>query len=163
MGTYLVHHGIKGMRWGVRRYQNADGSLTSAGRNRYGVLDRAKEFGKKKLTRQLKKAKRDSKKYGTGEIAASLAVRRIFHHVKNVVIGGVAYSALTAGEYKAMAKGKSGAGYSAARRAVTTGMSILSNAERFNDWGRAVATLGYKYGADEYLKTQYANFKNKHN
>lgn len=34
--SYLVHHGIKGMKWGVRRYQNEDGSLTSEGRNRYG-------------------------------------------------------------------------------------------------------------------------------
>lgn len=34
---YLVHHGIKGMRWGVRRYQNKDGSLTNAGRFRYAV------------------------------------------------------------------------------------------------------------------------------
>lgn len=32
---YLVHHGILGMKWGVRRYQNKDGSLTAEGRKRY--------------------------------------------------------------------------------------------------------------------------------
>ena len=31
----LYHHGIKGQRWGVRRYQNPDGSLTAAGRKRF--------------------------------------------------------------------------------------------------------------------------------
>lgn len=31
----LMHHGIKGMKWGVRRYQNKDGSLTNAGKKRY--------------------------------------------------------------------------------------------------------------------------------
>lgn len=31
----LYHHGTKGMKWGVRRYQNADGSLTAAGKKRY--------------------------------------------------------------------------------------------------------------------------------
>lgn len=35
----LVHWGIKGMRWGVRRYQNKDGSLTEAGRKRVAKLD----------------------------------------------------------------------------------------------------------------------------
>lgn len=30
----LYHHGIKGMKWGVRRYQNKDGSLTAAGKKR---------------------------------------------------------------------------------------------------------------------------------
>lgn len=33
--AYLAHHGIKGMKWGVRRYQNEDGSLTEAGYKRY--------------------------------------------------------------------------------------------------------------------------------
>lgn len=32
----LEHHGILGMKWGVRRYQNKDGSLTSAGKKHYG-------------------------------------------------------------------------------------------------------------------------------
>lgn len=32
---YLAHHGVKGMKWGVRRYQNEDGSLTSVGKRRY--------------------------------------------------------------------------------------------------------------------------------
>lgn len=32
----LYHHGIKGQKWGVRRYQNEDGSFTDAGKKRYG-------------------------------------------------------------------------------------------------------------------------------
>lgn len=31
----LLHYGMKGMKWGVRRYQNKDGSLTNAGKKRY--------------------------------------------------------------------------------------------------------------------------------
>jgi hypothetical protein len=37
--TYLVHHGIKGQRWGVRRFQNDDGTLTPAGEKRYGTVE----------------------------------------------------------------------------------------------------------------------------
>ena len=33
--TILIHHGIKGQKWGIRRYQNEDGSLTAAGRKQY--------------------------------------------------------------------------------------------------------------------------------
>ena len=32
--SYLPHYGVKGMKWGVRRYQNKDGSLTAAGKKR---------------------------------------------------------------------------------------------------------------------------------
>lgn len=41
----LYHHGIKGQKWGVRKYQNADGSYTAAGRKRY-ARETAKEYNK---------------------------------------------------------------------------------------------------------------------
>lgn len=37
---YLAHHGIKGQKWGIRRYQNPDGSLTALGRRYYGIQER---------------------------------------------------------------------------------------------------------------------------
>lgn len=42
MNNELYHHGIKDQRWGRRRYQNEDGTLTTAGKKRYstdGVSD----------------------------------------------------------------------------------------------------------------------------
>lgn len=35
MNDYLIHYGVKGMRWGVRRYRHSDGSLTAKGRKHY--------------------------------------------------------------------------------------------------------------------------------
>lgn len=54
----LVHYGVKGMHWGERRYQNKDGSLTSAGRSRYsgyynGVVRRERAVAN--ATRRLDK------------------------------------------------------------------------------------------------------------
>ena len=38
--NYLSHHGILGQRWGIRRFQNADGTLTDAGKKRAIKQDR---------------------------------------------------------------------------------------------------------------------------
>ena len=40
MSDILQHYGIRGMKWGVRRFQQKDGSLTPQGRKRYGGEDR---------------------------------------------------------------------------------------------------------------------------
>ena len=46
MSNDLRHHGIKGQKWGVRRYQKADGTLTLLGKLRYGDANDYEEMGK---------------------------------------------------------------------------------------------------------------------
>ena len=49
MNNELQHHGIKGQKWGVRRYQNADGSLTPAGKKKYGTKENMEDRKKQTI------------------------------------------------------------------------------------------------------------------
>ena len=46
--NYIEHHGVKGQKWGVRRYQNKDGSLTKEGKNRSRIRSRIRSVYKTK-------------------------------------------------------------------------------------------------------------------
>lgn len=74
----LQHHGILGMKWGVRRYQNKDGTLTEAGKKRqleteYGRLEDQMTYGKKadakknaKLSKQMRSLEKQMTKRSRG-------------------------------------------------------------------------------------------------
>lgn len=56
MNDEFYHHGIKGQKWGIRRYQNSDGSLTPLGRRRYSKdaeeyrLEQQRTFAQERLS-----------------------------------------------------------------------------------------------------------------
>lgn len=67
---YIEHHGILGMKWGVRRYQNADGSLTDAGRKRYDKVSSSPMQSKLDTSDALRISKKTSSYQASKEKSA---------------------------------------------------------------------------------------------
>lgn len=72
--NYLSHHGVQGQRWGVRRYQNSNGTLTEAGKKKYGIKAARKyyksEYGlktKRYRAKTLDKYKRYDKRISNND------------------------------------------------------------------------------------------------
>lgn len=61
---YLSHHGIKGQKWGVRRFQNEDGSLTEEGRKKYLAETERQMHTNHNLSRQYDAEKEEIKRKG---------------------------------------------------------------------------------------------------
>lgn len=86
--NYLAHHGIKGQKWGVRRFQNPDGSWTAEGRKRYGasrIRNRVKSaVNQTKQKIQKVKERRRQREEAEYEQEHEKLVSRLERHPKQV-------------------------------------------------------------------------------
>ena len=77
----LTHHGILGMKWGRRRYQNKDGSLTAAGKKRYGDNEPEETVDQKKA-RILKNPTAEDV-YKNREIFSDKEIQNLYNRLNN--------------------------------------------------------------------------------
>lgn len=85
----ISHHGIQGQKWGIRRYQNPDGSLTAEGKKRYGA-DTATNRGLA-VARGRMETREKIAKYAAPAAAAVLGAGLVADTLINGVFNGYPY------------------------------------------------------------------------
>ena len=78
---YLAHHGTKGQRWGVRRFQNYDGSLTAAGKLRYSVGNVGRSISKKVDPKQPQPKPLANKSCNTPALVVPAFFRYLYEYI----------------------------------------------------------------------------------
>lgn len=76
---YIAHYGVQGQKWGKRRYQNEDGSLTEEGRSHYGIGD------KKDWRRLEKDAAKDAKEFARAKAYYGEGAGNRRKQIKNLI------------------------------------------------------------------------------